>query len=536
MEFQAIICCGKGENLVPFSAVRPHGIPKALLPVANKPMVHHVLDWCYTAFSEILVVTDSESCDQVAKYVRDEYMKTKKQKSGLQDTKAMNRNAESQAIQGREKSIFDFGKVKVVVPRKNMKSTGSVLQSLYKNNQITKNFVILPCDFITDLPAEILIEEYRNLHNEDTLAMLVFYENNNFIDDVKKTSSFKKLYTCYSHDDSGDLCLLDNYSQASVLKNKFLNVRTQMCWRYPQVNVSSKLMDSFIFFCSSKLLSVLSDQFSLDSEPTEESFSDYEYEYKTISKIVRDLARRSWQHSTEKEKIQMFILPKECVFARCDNLPVYMECNRFLMNQLHSQNVQKGVYQVAHKFIYPSAAVTHEHDVSDSSIVSSVPATGSVASAGTLVESTMSMKGMPLIGPESILGNNCSIDERTNVKKSLIHNDVIIGKRCKITGCVIFPNAVIQDDVVLENCIVGHNVTVESKCRLLNCNVENTYSVSRGSNIKGETLLTINIGDDEEEDDEDEDDEEDYDYEDEDDSEANAFEFEDDLEGDFFDH
>lgn len=45
-EFQAVILCGHGEDLYPLTAGSgSNGLPKALLPVANKPLVEGVLKW-----------------------------------------------------------------------------------------------------------------------------------------------------------------------------------------------------------------------------------------------------------------------------------------------------------------------------------------------------------------------------------------------------------------------------------------------------------------------------------------------------------
>ena len=61
MEFTAAIVCGKGKALTPFSQARSTGIPKPLLPIANKPMVQYVLDWCLQAnFSRIIVLFEKE--------------------------------------------------------------------------------------------------------------------------------------------------------------------------------------------------------------------------------------------------------------------------------------------------------------------------------------------------------------------------------------------------------------------------------------------------------------------------------------------
>ena len=44
--FQALILCGPGASLDTFTS-NPSDFPKALVPVANRPMVWYPLDWCY---------------------------------------------------------------------------------------------------------------------------------------------------------------------------------------------------------------------------------------------------------------------------------------------------------------------------------------------------------------------------------------------------------------------------------------------------------------------------------------------------------
>ena len=44
--FQAVILCGPGVSLTTFTA-NPEDFPKALVPIANRPMVWYPLEWCY---------------------------------------------------------------------------------------------------------------------------------------------------------------------------------------------------------------------------------------------------------------------------------------------------------------------------------------------------------------------------------------------------------------------------------------------------------------------------------------------------------
>lgn len=44
--FQAVILCGPGVSFDTFTS-KPDESPKALIPIANRPMVWYPLDFCY---------------------------------------------------------------------------------------------------------------------------------------------------------------------------------------------------------------------------------------------------------------------------------------------------------------------------------------------------------------------------------------------------------------------------------------------------------------------------------------------------------
>ncbi len=44
--FQAVILCGPGVSLNTFTSTADE-FPKALVPIANRPMIWYSLDWCY---------------------------------------------------------------------------------------------------------------------------------------------------------------------------------------------------------------------------------------------------------------------------------------------------------------------------------------------------------------------------------------------------------------------------------------------------------------------------------------------------------
>lgn len=398
-----MICCGKGTNLDPFSNVRNTGITKALLPIGNKPMIEFVLEWCDSApFSQITIATHSEDFLAITEAV--ELYKKK-----------------------RSQEVVGISPINIL--KFDGENTGGILTQ-FIGNESTNDYIFLPCDFVTDLPPQVLIEQYRSRNDED-IAMSVHYYNNYESIDKKSLTHY---YTVYSDDQH----LLDIYSKDSVNATKFLDLRTQMVWKFPYTKVSSKLLDSSIYFFSPDSLKVLKEELT-------------DYSTKSATKILRDLARRSWKHSEKRGTVSIFNLPTQCSFIRADNIAAYMESNRYVMKlKAKEQLSQQHTAQAKEK-------------------------------------------GAATVGLDSVVGDDTSLGERTSVKKTVVGKSCTIGSRCRLTGCVLLDGITLEDDVVLENCIVGSNAKIHSKARLTNCNVEGGYTVPKGSQVKGETLANLFI-------------------------------------------
>ncbi|KAI5811547.1 hypothetical protein DFH27DRAFT_597293 [Peziza echinospora] len=67
--FQAVILCGTGASLYPFT--QAEDMPKALLPLANRPMIYYSLDWCEKAgVQSILILTLQEHQQQIQSHFK----------------------------------------------------------------------------------------------------------------------------------------------------------------------------------------------------------------------------------------------------------------------------------------------------------------------------------------------------------------------------------------------------------------------------------------------------------------------------------
>lgn len=405
MEFHAVICCGKGSGLVPFSSARSTGMPKALVPIANRPMIEYVLEWCDLApFQNVTVACDALSAPLIQVAIE-----------------------KYQASRAEKLRVFAIDLVVIAG------ATGEIFHTL--KDTIKTDFFVLPCDFMTDLPPLVLIEAYRS-RKESDLGLAVLYHNT--VETIEK-KTFQPNFTLFSDGIDGHSTLLDLYSKELVEVAKLLLIRTHLAWRYPATTVSTVLLDAFIYICSQKTLAIVAAE-------------GKHVATKSCTKLMRDLARRSWRFKEVKETVGLFVLPKQCSFLRANNLPVYMETNRMLMKE--------------------KARVA--------ALSQSIPAAKEKGAAG--------------IGADCLVGELTELGERTTLKqRSVVGNNGTIGKRCRITASLILDNVTIGDDVVLENTIVGAGATIHSKTKLFNCNVEGGLTVAKGTSAKGETLLQISL-------------------------------------------
>lgn len=426
MEFHAVILCGEGHRMSPFSSVRSSGLPKALLPVANHPMLCYVMEWCEQAnFNGITIIVPEDYIAEFKYYVEEIYLKG-----------------------------HTFKHIEVIGSG-TFRHTGEMVGSL--SQKITSDFVVLPCDFITDLPAQYLIDIHRN-RADDTLVTGIYYKNN--LENIEKKSLISD-YLIHTPLTDQDPRLLDFYTKDVVKDKKALDIRARMLGKYPNTIISTHILRASIFFCSKNLWPLLSQE----SHSTLGNLLEAPWH-----KVIRELSRRSWRSANKNSEVEpksgetvvafRVLSPSDSTFVRCNNLSAYVEANRYVMRQrAREANMNStGAQQQQTKQKQPQQP-----------------------------SSTASIGGDSTVGEDTIVG------DKTNVKRTVIGNNCNIGKKCRINGCVIMDNVTLEDEVILENCLVGRKAIIRYRSRLTTCNVEANFEVSKQTQAKNETLQSLTM-------------------------------------------
>ncbi|KAH8819219.1 hypothetical protein F5884DRAFT_7116 [Xylogone sp. PMI_703] len=132
--FQAIILCGPGSSFPTFTA-NPDEHPKALIPIANRPMVWYPIDFCYRmGVTNITIITPPSSASAIEA--------------------AMNTNPHLTGL--------PLPKPNLLAPEDLDQNTGTaqIFRLPEVRATITGDFIVLPCDLVCELGGESLIEAW----------------------------------------------------------------------------------------------------------------------------------------------------------------------------------------------------------------------------------------------------------------------------------------------------------------------------------------------------------------------------------------
>jgi translation initiation factor eIF-2B subunit gamma len=132
--FQALILCGPGASFTTFTST-PQDIPKALLPIANRPMLWYPLEWCYRmGVTDITIVTPPESLEAI----------------------------EAAMSQNPHLTSLPAPKPDIIAPQglTHASGTGDLFRLPEVQAAVRGDFLVLPCDLVCELDGTALIDAW----------------------------------------------------------------------------------------------------------------------------------------------------------------------------------------------------------------------------------------------------------------------------------------------------------------------------------------------------------------------------------------
>jgi len=417
-EFQVVVMAGGlGNRMHPLT----EQIPKALIPIANKPMIAYSLMALERAgFSEAIVVAKTSHRAQMSKFLKEVY-------SGVI-------HVDLHWIEN------DCG-------------TADALRQI--KDKIKKDFIVISSDLITDAPFHRIVDHHR-IHNAACTSMVF---------DIPKGEDGKKVKI--------EPGLLDYFGlvkervvyvvSAADMEDENLQLRRSLVQNFHNITVYTNLMNAHLFVFKRWVIDLLVEKTTISTIQAELFPFLVKCQSRTAKKydVSHLIPPNPQQESNALSNTDVKTEDVKCVVYKLTNgycirtntVPNYMEANRQIVKGVHPNFVP------AEK-IHKNSVVDPKAQVGNDSIVGD----------GTKIEEKTSIK-------KSVIGNHCSIGKNVKITNCVIMNHVVIEDGCKLDGVIASDNSNFKENSSLKDCeVVG--CTIEKGTTAKNEKFVETRSLS----------------------------------------------------------
>uniref|UniRef100_A0AAQ4QYJ8 Translation initiation factor eIF2B subunit gamma n=1 Tax=Gasterosteus aculeatus aculeatus TaxID=481459 RepID=A0AAQ4QYJ8_GASAC len=437
MELQAVLMAAGGGSRMPDLT---YNTPKPMLPVGNKPLMWHPLNLLErVGFEEVIVITTKEVQKMMS---TDPKMKDVKMKLDV-----------------------------VCIQEDGDMGTADALRHIQQ--KIKTDVLVVSCDLITDVALHEVVDLFR-AHNA-TLAMLMS-KAHDFTETVPGQKGKKK--TGEQRDfvgvDQSGKRLLFMANEADLEDG--LSIRKSIMRKHPRMHIKTGLVDAHLYCLKKAVVDFLADNKSIssirgellpylvrkqfskttncpkskdDADDQTQKTADGSTNSTELLICSRDepllqLAqeRSCWNdHRGDMSeayhggKLRCYVhIMDQGLCYRVNTLAAYIEANRLASKLLEEPAV------------HPSAVISERCQMGPDSIIG----------AQCQVADKTSIK-------RSTIGNSTTVKEKVKVTNSIIMHGVTIEEGCNIHGCVICSNAVIGRGADLKYCLVGNGQQIEAE-------------------------------------------------------------------------
>lgn len=424
-EFQVIIFAGgAGNRMYPLT----EGIPKNMLPVANRPLISYQLELLErVGISDAIIIVNSDDAPELQQYVSEMY-------------------------KGKLKVSFEIFKGRI--------GTAEALLRV-KDKIKSNNFIVVSGDLIVQ---EGFLHSMADIHRTRDAALTVLLkkivptEN----EEQQKTSKSKEpnFHDFIGLSEDGRLL----YLAAAADLDENMIIRKSLLKRFPNMTIYTSLLDSHFYIFSKWVLDFLETQEHITSLKGELIPELLELQVKKAAEgfdvpkeLLFETDSPSYSSSAKHEinKLGCFAYVQEGGFcARVNTIPSYLEANR---------EIAKGT----------TGFLPWE-----------------TLGKGNFVESSAEVNPKTQVGPECIVGAFTQVGEKCSIKKSIIGKHCKIGNNVKIINSVIMNHVTILDKCTIQNSLVCHNAHLGDSCSITNCQVGVSFSLQAKSDHKNESLVS----------------------------------------------
>ncbi|CAG8035482.1 unnamed protein product [Penicillium nalgiovense] len=522
MDFQALILCGPGGLLNTFTS-RPEEYPKCLIQVANRPMVFYAIDFCRrSGVMDITLITPPLSFQPL--------------RTALDQNPYL--------------TSFYSPSVSVVAPKdlEMTMGTAELLRLPEVQKCITKNFLLLPCDLICELPGELILEAWianqyvdegsdskgvrhasppttsyfdRQLQTRSG-GLAVYYQTENREESVHEEATdfiaiapLQQNEAPVIHGPEGPTIprfslskLLMSMPMATIKEkikqDKSLLVRHSLVQNCPRIRMLTTFRDAHVYVFPYWVKHLVHEQRKLES--VSEDF-------------VGNWAKSAWQKGLgdklglTKNFNQDMTPTQESEFTPEIHTGAFIDkiidLRDMSTTRSHTSDMQPE--QFYQSFEMPQMlAYVHR---------GSTPFIRRVDNTGVLLSTSLFLAKLPSIeevgrknvspfahahkvaypegvtSPSTVTKKDCLLGENVIVASGAVIKESVIGANCHIAGaarimrCVLMEGVVVETRAELTGCVIGRRALIGGESVLRGCEVQDATLIAKGTNARDEKFM-----------------------------------------------
>ncbi|KAG9292832.1 hypothetical protein G9A89_016194 [Geosiphon pyriformis] len=390
-EFQAVVLAGFGNSLYPLT--EENNLPKALLPIANKPMIYYVLDWLERAgIFDVMIISLPSGEHKLTSYLKNTY-------------------------EGKLKPTLE------IVREENL-GTADILRVV--KDKIKNDFIVVSCDLVLDLVPHQFLDYHRT---EDPTFTALFYE-------PSKVESGGAIGGSVSKDDNTRLFIgVDTtrsrlvYITAADDLDQELSLRMSLLWKCV-VSISS-LSEHLVPF----LLKCQYQKKLLEREGVYKLAISQETHQKTALQYST-----TWEKEDKEYPVRCQIyIYKDGFCGRGNTVPTYCELNR------HVTKISTGLR------VPPTAEITPKTQVGSDSMIGEDTKIDERTSIKRSTIGAHCVIGKNVKINNSIVMDHVVVEENVKLDGCVVCNNARIQTKSQLRDCEIGGGFVVEAETQAKN-------------------------------------------------------------------------------------
>lgn len=413
-KLQAVVLADSFQTrFMPLTSVKP----RCLLPLANVPLIEYTLEFlAQSSCVDEVVIMCCAHADQIQKYI--------------DESKWVSQSS-------------PFKKIHTIASKES-RSVGDAMRDIDSRSLISRDFMLVSGDVVTNLDISKLVEEHKK-HKQgdrDYICTMVLKQAS---PTHRSRSNIEP--ACFILDKKTDKCLYyQDLPPINGIKSS-VNIDPEVLEDVEEFVIDNDLIDCHVDICTAQVPTIFTENFDYQS-------------------LRSDFVKGLLSSDLLKKHIYAYITSDEYA-ARVESWQTFDGISQDVVERFCYPIVPERNLLSDQTYTYASHHVYKERDVRLSQSCK-------ITSRVVIGRDTFIGDGTTLEG--SVIGRGCKIGNNVILKNSYIWDGAIIEDGSIITNAIVADNAIIKQGSILKaGAIVGFNVVVDDNTIIL----ENTKLVEK---------------------------------------------------------